>query len=249
MKKGWKIFWITCGVMTCVGIMMCAAGLLIGVSREEVGKAIGRGVFSIHSYEKSESVNVQEITDNTDESYPSGAGEQFGNIRNLDVEVGRRPVYVEIYDGDQLRVECDDLHKGADMHKGAEIRCYQEGDTLKIEERRRDRKLRQEGAVHIFVPRDVVFQKAEFSIGAGFLRTDRLAADEIEIECGAGEVDFTAAGKEKDYNYEIEMGAGEVTIGGGRFSGLGMEKEIRNHARKSISVECGAGAVGISFEE
>lgn len=235
MKKGWKIFGIVCAVIAGLGIILCIAGFAIGVSDQEIRAAFNRGI-GFRSYNTHTETEV--LRTDGDDLRPVYEG-----IRNLDVEVGRMQVNVSLMDDDGgIRVE-------QQTHKDVNLQCYQEGDTLKIEASHGHRRINHEGIVHIYIPKDLVLQKAEFSIGAGVLYADRITADQIDIECGAGQVELTAGGQESDYNYDLEIGAGEVTIGGGTFAGLAVERKIDNHAKKEISVECGAGQVSVAFEQ
>lgn len=235
MKKGWKIFGIVCAVLAGLGIVLCIAGLAIGFNTEEVREIANRdGLFGIHSYETHTKSDVKNLE--------SSETEVYDNIRNLDVEVGRMQVNV-ITDAD-----IKGIRVGSETPKHTKFRCYREYDTLKIENEGNDHRIKHEGIINIYIPKDMVFDEADFSIGAGVLHVQKINARELDIECGAGTVELTAAGRETDYNYELEMGAGEITIGGGTFSGVGMEKNINNQAAKEMSIECGAGEVTINFE-
>ena len=64
-----------------------------------------------------------------------------------------------------------------------------------------------------------------------------------------GRIELTAAGKEQDYNYELEVGMGSVTVGAGEFGGMAVEKTIDNSAVKKMDIECGMGSVEIGFED
>lgn len=89
--------------------------------------------------------------------------------------------------------------------------------------------------------------EADLSCGAGTLTVNGAAEREVDIECGTGELSCQAPGKQSDYNYEIECGAGTIKVGGSKYSGVGFEKEINNHAAKNMSIECGIGVVTVSF--
>ena len=75
----------------------------------------------------------------------------------------------------------------------------------------------------------------------GQITADRIAADLIDIDCGIGSVEAEAAGIEQDYNYEVQCGVGDVTIGDNSFSGLSNKRKIENHTD--------VGEVEISFTE
>lgn len=109
-------------------------------------------------------------------------------------------------------------------------------------------------------------REAEFEIGAGEIIVNdgnvvecsvnvSLGAFEYtgtitgegDVECDMGSAELYLSGSEEDYNYEIECAAGDVTIGGKNFSGLGTEQHINNRAAATIEVECSMGSVTIEF--
>ena len=36
MKKGWKIFWIVCGSLAGLGLVLCMASLALGVTTDQI---------------------------------------------------------------------------------------------------------------------------------------------------------------------------------------------------------------------
>lgn len=75
------------------------------------------------------------------------------------------------------------------------------------------------------------------------------AQRDVDLECGAGAINFTANGAQTDFNYEIEVGAGAVQLGGQKFSGLAVEKTINNRAGKEMGIDCATGTVNITFAQ
>ena len=71
---------------------------------------------------------------------------------------------------------------------------------------------------------------------------------ELEIECGVGEVEFTAYGHETDYNYDIDCAVGEVVCGGSDYSGIGGHRQIDNRADKDMDISTGVGSVIVEFD-
>lgn len=253
MKKGWKIFGIICAVMTGVGVLLCIAGFAIGISLEEVSDVFRNGV-GIHPYTHETEVRVERIDGEKKESV-------FDGIRNIDLEVGSVQVEVVVTDEEVVRVE---------HHVPEKLRfdCYQKGDTLKIETQSKRGNIDNGGNICIYLPSKLMLGEADFSIGAGTLKmTDfkanelsvacgaaavhlvNVEANDVEIECGAGQIEYAAVGRETDYNYQLEIGAGEVSIGNNLFSGLAVDKKINHGANKNMSIECGAGKVTVAFEQ
>lgn len=87
-------------------------------------------------------------------------------------------------------------------------------------------------------------------VGAGYAKLTSLKVGSLDVEVGVGEVDIEIAGTEQDYNYSVECGIGEVTIGSHSYSGLGAEENVRNpDATKEMDIECGIGEVSVRFIE
>ncbi len=86
-------------------------------------------------------------------------------------------------------------------------------------------------------------------IGAGNMEFSGAIRENAEIECSMGNVSMKLAGKETDFNYDLSCVAGNMEIGGDKYSGAAMEREIGNGASKYIEVDCSMGNVEITFEE
>lgn len=88
----------------------------------------------------------------------------------------------------------------------------------------------------------------DLQVGAGTIDIDQLDIQKLNADCGAGEIDMVVTGKEKDYNYELSCGMGEIDLENSEYSGLGIEKNISNEgARKDMVLECGMGEIDVEF--
>ena len=88
----------------------------------------------------------------------------------------------------------------------------------------------------------------DLEVGAGYAKLTSLKVGSMDVEVGVGEVDIEIAGAEQEYNYSVECGIGEVTIGSHSYSGLGAEENVRNpDATKEMDIECGIGKVSVRF--
>lgn len=265
MKKGWKIFIITCAAVFGIGVVFCIAGFAVGVSDRDVRDAfdwgfgrIGRlGIFHNHAvteYEENTSMEVKPITEVTERT--------FSDIRNLEIDVSCLNIEIRTTQGEYIRVEDECSDSNCDYN------IYEEGDTLVIhaghEEHHRHKNC---GTVTLYVPEKQKFEEVDCSVGACALEIEKLSAGEAEFEvgagsvvlhefeadreiaitCGMGSVEMTMSGGEEDYNYELEVGMGTVTIGGSEFGGMAIEKTIENSAPKNMDIECGMGSVDIYF--
>lgn len=88
----------------------------------------------------------------------------------------------------------------------------------------------------------------DLQVGAGTIDIDQLDIQKLNADCGAGEIDMVVTGKEKDYNYDLSCGMGEINLEDSEYSGLGIEKTISNEgARKDMVLECGMGEIDVEF--
>lgn len=88
----------------------------------------------------------------------------------------------------------------------------------------------------------------DLQVGAGTIDMDQLDIQKLNADCGAGEIDMVVTGKEKDYNYDLSCGMGEIDLEDSEYSGLGIEKNISNEgARKDMVLECGMGEIDVEF--
>lgn len=87
-----------------------------------------------------------------------------------------------------------------------------------------------------------------FRLAAGTIDIDQLDIQKLNADCGAGEIDMVVTGKEKDYNYDLSCGMGEINLEDSEYSGIGIEKNISNEgARKDMVLECGMGEIDVEF--
>lgn len=84
-------------------------------------------------------------------------------------------------------------------------------------------------------------------VGAGVLNYEGSIFKEADVECGMGDVTIKLDDSQTDYNYDVEVAAGDVTIGSESFSGIAGERNINNNATKNINIECAMGSVEVAF--
>ncbi len=262
MKKGWKIFIITCASVFGIGVVFCIAGFAVGISDQDVRNAFdlgfGRlGIFHNHvvtEYEENTSMEVKPIIEVTEKT--------FSDISNLEIDVSCLDIEIRTTQGEYIRVEEERADSNCDYN------IYEEDDTLVIHtEHEKHHRHNNCGTVVLYIPEKQKFEEVDCSVGAGALEVEKLSAGEADFEvgagsvvlhefdadreiaitCGMGSVEMTMSGKKEDYNYELEVGMGTVAIGGSEFGGMAIEKTIENSAPKNMDIECGMGSVEIYF--
>lgn len=95
---------------------------------------------------------------------------------------------------------------------------------------------------------NITAANCDLQVGAGTIDIDQLDIQKLNADCGAGEIDMVVTGKEKDYNYDLSCGMGEINLEDSEYSGIGIEKNISNEgARKDMVLECGMGEIDVEF--
>ena len=94
----------------------------------------------------------------------------------------------------------------------------------------------------------VTTKEADLQIGTGSMTFTDLSAEKTSGECGLGGLDLTMTGDEKDYNYDLQCGIGNMDVGSDSYSGFGKEDHISNTgADRKMDLECGMENVAVSF--
>lgn len=95
---------------------------------------------------------------------------------------------------------------------------------------------------------NITAANCDLQVGAGTIDIDQIDVQKLNADCGAGEIDMVVTGKEKDYNYDLSCGMGEIDLENSEYSGLGIEKTISNEgAKKDMVLECGMGEIDVEF--
>ena len=85
-------------------------------------------------------------------------------------------------------------------------------------------------------------------VGAGTLDCKGSILENADVICGMGEIKLELWGTKTDFNYDLEVAAGDVTIDRESFGGIAGKRNIsNNNASKDIKVECAMGSVDITF--
>lgn len=248
MKKGWKIFWIICGVAVSIGIVCCMTAGILGVGFADV-----EDIFVFH-LDDGASV-TSKIQDNHEYEYGeraehADAKESYSGIEAVDVEAA----------GIQLQIlpsEDEDVHvETTGVDRRLKYSCRQDGRTLKISTTKKLRIINQikgYATVWIYLP-DRQLQEIDLSNEAGEVYVKKADAKKFTVAVGAGEAkidDFTAV------EADLDCGAGMITaegtiLGEGDIScGIG-EVSLLLAGREEdyyYDVDCGIGAVTVGGRE
>ena len=95
---------------------------------------------------------------------------------------------------------------------------------------------------------DITAKLCDLQVGAGTIEISQVDTQKLSADCGTGEINLLAAGKEQDYNYELTCGMGNIDLGDSQYGGFGIEKTISNDgATRKMVLECGMGDIQVDF--
>lgn len=281
MTKFIKTLLSIAGGCLALGIVLAVVGLCLGgrLTSIRVGWDNGPRVYYTDAFADGGSGRFQ--ADTSDAPSVSAASSLPGAVptdavQKLEVDISTARVVIQLGDAYDLQVS------GSPRYESTVS-----GGAWKIETTG-DWQLRNWDNVKFFitVPRDVVFDEVELSIGAGTLKAEGIACHTADLEVGAGEMTvknlactqkssldvgmgtLTIDGgsldgrneiscgmgsaevtvvRPADYGYAVETGMGAVSIDDHSHSGMGVELESNRGAATFYDIDCGMGAVTITF--
>lgn len=269
MKKGWKIFWIVCGILLGLGVILLAAGIGMGAN------------LSLMNLHTPEWISIEEWDDSdTDEEGTAVETNEvdeemsYTGIREIEVDAAALELHVGVTQDDSVKVL---------IENSTQAECYQEGEKLVIES---DYKwlTKEAGTVWLYLPETQLSkadihadagaiyirkicavelevsvdageaviesfeaQSAEFECGAGRIEATGKAWQELSAECGAGELSLDLDGVKEDYDYDLECSVGEILIDGVGYSGIANHHKHSHGTGKRMQLECGIGSISVDF--
>lgn len=222
MKRGWKLFWIICGVVAAVGAACCIAALVMGVSAEKIEERFPGGIGFIERH-----IEVFDRNDWGDdaERERSGSGRNFEGVRSIDIDLlaGEVNIYTQEDASNRIMVETDHVDSRL------KLECYMDEDELKIESTKKLFSLnhsKDAGEISIYIPRDMLLDEVSVEMAAGSLHVDDLQVTELSVEVDAGEAVVESFSADEA---EFKCGAGSITASG--------------EARVSVDINCGVGEI------
>lgn len=92
-------------------------------------------------------------------------------------------------------------------------------------------------------------READLSVGMGECIFRGAVLKDLDAECNMGNMELYLKGEEKDYNYDVECAAGNISVGGLSFTALDAERRIDNGAGGTLEISCTMGNVAVYFEK
>ena len=233
MKKGWKIFWITCSIVAGLGIILCVAGFAMGGSirsayQEAGGHYYRRGVTSQNTDDDYDDGYDDEYDESHDNGH-HGRGdndfeETYEGIDRLDLDLAAAEIYILPGKEGEVRVTIENFegrHCGIDVHReGSELTLESRGEgAWCMKDHVKDHRV-----VTIHVPSKL--SELDLSLQAGYLEVGDVKAENLSVDVAAGDVYFTNMIAN---TAEVDCSAGKV--------------EIYGDVNESLEIDCSAGEV------
>ena len=218
MKRFTKISLILSGGFLLLGIVLCLTAYTMG---GRVGDLSVSYDSEKHSFVTGDQIKVTE-----------GEEQHFQNIENLDLNMGVGELTVCYGSGKDFVLRSVGTGK---------FFCEQNGTTLKVNSKKAQYFFginissfgsSKDVAIVLEVPKGTDIRKLKAQVGVGTLTVNDLQVEELDGECGVGEFDFSGeikkfgnlkcgigsmylnlVGSEKDYDYSLECGIGNISLG------------------------------------
>lgn len=181
-------------------------------------------------------------------------------IRKLNIDIGSGNVKIQNGDQDKLIIKKKGNWEPIALKSDGEIKIKQKSRHFQLFW------FQSADEITVILPKGVTFDEVSMDCGSGDIESDSLnIKDELDIDCGSGDimlstitapkteidlgsgdVTLTMAGSERDYNYDVDSGSGDVKIGDSLY-----EDDFKKHdinASRSINIDSGSGDLTIDFD-
>lgn len=263
MKKSTKSLLKAALVTSVVGSGFCIAGLCLGFTFGEFGAAVEAGNFQLIGPSDLQDKFSTVVTDTVYEGmeYEQSFAKE---VKALELDLGVGDCYLCIYDGNEWKVSGTNLP--------ASFQCRMDGSTLEIDcesSSWRFWEKSSDSVLTLYIPEDHLLKKVDIDSGVGNIQTENgtLICEELDLDCGVGDcyldldilekadldggvgdIYLTLKDSMNTYNFDVDCGVGEITIGTIHISELGGTQKIDYGADREIVVDSGVGNVQILFE-
>lgn len=230
MKKGWKIFWVTCAAVLTTGVLLCTIAFCIGINWQKVKERFPRGVTLATGWQRSDRPNYKE-GEATGSDRKEDETQTFQNVREIEVEADANAVEILVSDTEEVTVETRGIHKDT------RTVIREEGGTLYVEAKLkkwslwpRNRSF-QNGTILIRIPRSSWLEDVSVTQNVGTLRMEGVQAEELSVDMDAGEGVLSQV---RAKGIEVNCDVGSVSVAG--------------RVEESLDLTCGVGEITADLE-
>lgn len=200
MNKIVKTLLITSGICGGTGVLLLTVGVLMGARGSRFWDALSiqikdgweRGIFR-----EEVGKSAEEETDGDSEQWNTTV---HSDVRELDIDLGAREIYLEEYEGDDIQVLVEAGDKKVTVEqKGKELQIGMRTAMLQNDQNQR--------IVKVLIPQEYEFDEVDISVGAGECVMENLNAKIIDMETGAGSILGEGRIQAKESSWDVSAGS------------------------------------------
>lgn len=158
----------------------------------------------------------------------------------LDIKLGGSELEILMSEDGTARVVSENVGK---------LQAYQQDNSLMIRAARNAIETAEKSKISLYLPAGYTWQGAAIDVGAGYVHTKALDAEQVKLKVGAGKIEI---GSLASGNLELSVGAGSIVIADAQISGLALEVgmgsvELKGSVDGSVKAECSMGNVRLQL--
>lgn len=249
MKKIEKVSLAAAGILFAVGMLLVVMGAVFGGMRD-IGKYVSEGLGKLNI--NVESLGIPDFKLDFDISQYSAVNGEVEETFAADEING---VVIKVKGGDiDVKSSDSDFDVSGD---GLNIRVFERENimyvvadamdaTIKIPDIYLEKFELEAGGGDIDVSAAVTAADFALNAGLGDVMVREADCEKMSVNVGAGNVEIMLTGEEQDYNYNINLAVGELTLGGSQYDGK-VVKNMNNDSDKTVDLNVSTGNVEIEF--
>lgn len=253
MKPFTKKALLFAGIFFALGMVCCTAGWILGYVP---------GQF----WETARTVRAPQ-TGNKTEKQTTAREAVYPDVSSIRVSVGAAACDILSYSGDTVRIEASDEAMLDCKQNGSELDIsfgYEEhkvwnwftetGNTgesicIYVPEKQSLKELYVDVGAADFAAEGITCRDLEVSCGAGRVAFSGKITGDCIVECGAGSIELVLENRERDFDYALSCGLGNIEIQDGPgIAGIG-EYTKENGSGRKMELECGLGNIQVAFSD
>ena len=234
------------------------------------------GTYGIYMTEKSEDSSSSNQESSVLQEKASNAS-VYSNVQKIEIDMQSGGLYFEPTNDKELRVSVNgkdgkettvrqngdelEIYNDFRNHKGnvriyypedmnfREISIAMGGGEVAVKGGIKADEFDAELGAGAFHAEEIEATESSWEVGAGEIVLGRIESRDMDFDCGTGSIEAKIAGKQSDFNYDVECGIGSVKIGNEEYGGVAFDKTINNGQNRQIEISCGIGEIQLSFEQ
>lgn len=234
------------------------------------------GTYGIYMTEKSEDSSSSNQESSVLQEKASNAS-VYSNVQKIEIDMQSGGLYFEPTNDKELRVSVNgkdgkettvrqngdelEIYNDFRNHKGnvriyypedmnfREISISMGGGDVAVKGSIKADEFDAELGTGVFHAEGIEATESSWEVGAGEIVLGCIESRDMDFDCGTGSIEAKIAGKQADFNYDVECGIGSVKIGNEEYGGVAFDKTINNGQNRQIEISCGIGEIQLSFEQ